>query len=128
MSDEKTEEPTERKLEQAREKGQSTKSPDVNAAAGLLAATICLSSAAQNSTDHLMKLFALASVNGLQVQSNAQMQELAFEIAKEGLWIVLPFIVVAVLVGLVASFVQVGIVISFEPLLPDFNKVNPAEG
>ena len=128
MSDEKTEEPTDKKLEDARKKGQSTKSPDVNAAAGLLTATICLSVAAHSASEHLLKLFSLASETGLQVQSNIEMLGLALEMAKEGMAMVLPFVVASVLMGLVASFAQVGLIISFEPLQPDFDKVNPASG
>jgi len=128
MSGEKTEEPTEKKLEDAKKKGQSPKSPDVNAAAGLLAMTVCLSAAASIAGGHLFKLFGIVYEHGLQVQTNEQMEALIFDIAKEGLMMVVPFLAASVMVGFIASFAQVGVQITFEPLTPNFDKVNPASG
>jgi type III secretion protein U len=128
MSDDKTEEPTEQKLQEARRKGQSPKSQDLNVAAGLLTATLCLSAAAPVAADHLRRLFAHAFDAGLLVRSDAQMQAQAFDLAIEGLWVVLPFVATAVLTGFVASFAQVGLNISFDSISPKFDKLNPAEG
>jgi len=128
MSDEKTEEPTDKKLEDAREKGQSTKSQDVNAAAGLLAMTICLAVSASSSAEHLRKIFSIVWEQGLRVTSNDELSALAFALAREGLLLVLPYLGVAVVVAVLVSFAQVGLEISFEPLLPDFDKINPASG
>ncbi len=128
MSGEKTEEPTEKKLDDAKKKGQSPKSPDVNAAAGLLAMTVCLSAAASIAGGHLFKLFGIVYEHGLQVQTNEQMEALIFDIAKEGLMMVVPFLAASVMVGFIASFAQVGVQITFEPLTPNFDKVNPASG
>lgn len=38
------------------------------------------------------------------------------------------FVLLAAAVGVVANVVQVGFLLSFEPLKPDLKKVNPAEG
>ena len=38
------------------------------------------------------------------------------------------FVVVAATVGIVANIVQVGFLLTFEPLKPNFSKLNPAEG
>jgi len=128
MSDEKTEEPTDKKLEDAREKGQSTKSQDVNAAAGMLAMTICLAVSASSSAEHLRKIFRIVWDQGLQVGGNDELLSLAFALAREGLLLLLPYLGVSVAVAVVVSFAQVGLQISFEPLLPDFDKINPASG
>lgn len=128
MSDEKTEEPTDKKLRDAKEKGQSPKSPDLNAAAGLLAATVCLSAAASGSLGHLSKIVRIVQERGIVVSTDIEMQSLAFDIVKEGLLAVLPFLAASVIVGFAASFAQVGVQISFEPLSPDIDKVNPASG
>jgi type III secretion protein U len=40
----------------------------------------------------------------------------------------LPFIAVSVALGVIASFAQVGFNLSFEPISPKFDKLNPAEG
>lgn len=128
MSDEKTEEPTDHKLEEARKKGESPKSTDVNAAAGLLTGTLCLSAGAPAAADHLRRLFEHAVDQGVQVRTDSQAVAQAYDLAFEGLFIVLPFVATAVLTGFVASFAQVGVNITFEPLTPKFDKFNPTEG
>ncbi|WP_374568192.1 type III secretion system export apparatus subunit SctU [Ideonella sp.] len=125
---EKTEQPSQKKLDDAKKKGQSPKSQDLNAAAGLLVTTLCLGAGAASSFEHLNALFSIASGLGLQTHTNAEMLALAFDIAIEGLWIVLPFVAASIAVGLVASFAQVGFNITFEPLTPNFDKVNPGAG
>jgi type III secretion protein U len=125
---EKTEQPSQKKLDDAKKKGQSPKSQDVNAAAGLLVTTMCLGAAATSSLDHLTTLFSLASEFGLQARTDDEMLALAFDMAIEGLWIVLPFIAASIAVGVIISFAQVGFNITFEPLTPNFDKVNPGAG
>lgn len=128
MSGEKTEEPTEKKLKDAREKGESPKSPDVNAALGLFALTVCLAIASKSSAEHLFKMFAIFYERGILAQTNDDVFALVFDMAKEGGLVALPYLGVAVMVGLVASFAQVGVQVTFKPITPDFNKVNPASG
>lgn len=128
MSGEKTEEPTEKKLEDARKKGQSPKSPDVNAAAGLLVMTICLASATSIAGGHLVKLFSIFYEHGVSVQTDQQVAALIFDIVKEGLLMIVPFIGASIVIGLIAAFGQVGVQITFEPLTPNFDKINPASG
>lgn len=125
---EKTEQPSQKKLDDAKKKGQSPKSQDINAAAGLLVVTVCLSAASATALSHLERLFSLASGVGLQARTDSDMFAVAYDIAIEGLWIVLPFVVAAIFVGLIASFAQVGFNITFEPLTPNFDKVNPGSG
>jgi len=125
---EKTEEPSQKKLDDAKKKGQSPKSQDINAAAGLLVTTLCLGAGAAAAFDHLNALFSISSGLGLQVRSDADMQALAFDMAIEGLWIVLPFVAASIAAGVIVSFAQVGFNITFEPLTPNFDKVNPGAG
>ena len=125
---EKTEQPSQKKLDDAKKKGQSPKSQDINAAAGLLVITVCLSAASATALSHLERLFSLASGVGLQAKTDSDVFAVAYDIAIEGLWIVLPFVVAAIFVGLIASFAQVGFNITFEPLTPNFDKVNPGSG
>ena len=128
MSDEKTEEPTDKKLEDAREKGQSHQSQDINAAANLVTATLCLALAAGMSVDHLGALVALAVQNSAAARDDADMNAIAFEMARHGLSIVLPFLVASVTIAVVTGFLQVGLVVSFEPVAFKFEKVDPVAG
>ncbi|HEX6703328.1 MAG TPA: type III secretion system export apparatus subunit SctU [Albitalea sp.] len=128
MSDEKTEEPTDKKLDDAKKKGESPKSPDVNAAFGLLGITVCLSAGSSIAVPHLFKLFEIVCDRGVLVQTNHDMQALIYDIVKEGLLIVLPFLATSVMIGFIAGFAQVGVRVTFEPLTPKFDKLNPASG
>jgi type III secretion protein U len=130
MSDtsDKTEEPTEHKLREARRQGQTSKSQDANSAAVLLVSVLCLLMFASVSMEHFSKLFSTALDIGRVAKDSNQLIALAYDLAIEGLWITLPFVIAVVLGALVVSFAQVGIKISFDPVSPDFNKLNPAEG
>ena len=128
MSGEKTEQPSEKKLDDARSKGEAPKSADVNAAVGLLTMTVCLALASLFAGEHLMKLFAIFYERGVQVQTNAQVQALLYDMLKEGVLTAAPFLGAAVAMALLASFSQVGVRISFDPVTPKFEQVNPAAG
>jgi type III secretion protein U len=128
MSGEKTEEPTRKKLDDARKKGQSPKSQDVNAAAGLVGLLIALVVMAESMLDRLSQMLLRALHQGLAAGSNEDMLALMVDMLKTGIMAVLPFIAVSVALGFVASFAQVGFNLSFEPISPKFDKLNPAEG
>jgi type III secretion protein U len=128
MSDEKTEEPTQKKLLDAKKKGQSPKSQDVNAALSVFGIMVCLMAAGESMFDQVRKLLALGLDHMAELHGDAQMLAIAFDIGMLALVIVLPVVGVAIALGLVASFAQVGVNISFDPLTPNFDKLNPAEG
>ncbi|NRF68491.1 type III secretion system export apparatus subunit SctU [Aquincola sp. S2] len=128
MSDEKTEEPTEKKLDDAKKKGQGPKSQDVNAAAGMITSTVLLSACGGFAAPHLLKLFDIVDKYGWQVKTNHDMVALIQDMAVEGLWMIFPFLAASVMVGFIAAFAQTGVVISFESITPNFDKVNPASG
>jgi type III secretion protein U len=128
MSGEKTEQPTHKKLRDARRKGQSPKSQDVNAAAGLLATVLCLVAIGDGMVAQLSRALLLALEPGTTVRSDAQMAVLMLDQLRSAFWAVLPVLAVSVATGLVAGFAQVGLEVSFDPINPDFNKLNPVEG
>jgi type III secretion protein U len=128
MSGEKTEEPTEKKLEDAREKGEAPKSQDVNAAAGMMAGTLLLMMSSWICGDHLRKLFAIANSHAWLVQSDDETLKLMYDMAAEGILMSLPYLAASIVTGFIASFAQVGVQISFEPITPNFDKINPGSG
>jgi type III secretion protein U len=128
MSGEKTEEPTQKKLDDARKKGQSPKSQDVNAAVGLVGLLIALVVTAESMFDRLSQMLLRALHQGLAAGSNQDMLALMVDMLKNGIMATLPFIAVSVALGVIASFAQVGFNLSFDPISPKFDKLNPAEG
>jgi type III secretion protein U len=128
MSGEKTEQPTHRKLQQARNKGQSPKSQDVSAAAGLVAMLLCLVFMGGALLAELSRVLLLALEPGIVLRSDAEMAALMFDQLRSAFLALLPVLAVSVVTGIVAGFAQVGMQVSFDPVNPDFNKLNPVEG
>ncbi len=128
MSDEKTEEPTQKKLDDAIEKGQSPKSTDVNAAAGLLVCLLYLTVAGRSMAQTAVDLMNLTFDISHGLEDDTALMRRAGEAAFMGLKLIVPFVCMTVLVGIASAFAQVGLNISGESLGPDFNKINPAEG
>jgi type III secretion protein U len=128
MSGEKTEEPTEKKLRDAREKGEAPKSQDVNAAASIACATILLVLSSWIAGEHLRKLFDIVMERAWLARDHDETMALMFEMMREAVMMSLPYLATAVFVGFGASFAQVGVQISFEPLTPNLDKINPGSG
>jgi type III secretion protein U len=128
MSDEKTEEPTQKKLDDAKKKGQSPKSQDVNAAVSVFGVMVCLMAAGESMFDGIKKVIALGFDHIAEIQGDDQMLAIAFDLGMRSLLIVLPVIGASVMLGLIAAFAQVGVNIAFDPISPNFDKLNPAEG
>jgi len=125
---EKTEEPTDHKLEEARKKGQSPKSADVVVAAILVVSMMALMGGGETIHNRLSKTVSLAMRQGMQAQSNEEVFAIVSDMVLNGLIASLPLVAVSVLVAVVALFGQIGFNLSFEAITPKFDKLNPAEG
>jgi len=128
MSGEKTEKPTEKRLKDVREKGQASKSPDVTESASLLTLVIGLSATVVPLAEMIHTLIhtALEAVAG--DRSLQSIWVALANIAKTGALLMVPIALVAALAGLIANAVQVRFVVSFDPVAPKFEAVNPASG
>lgn len=128
MSSEKTEEPTEQKLEKAREKGQVAKSADlVHALAllGTLAAMLLFAGSIWERFDALVR----SSLNfGDGDISLMELYQRAGSMAMNLLWIVLPLLAAAAMFSIVGLLMQVGFFLSPKALEPNFDKLNPVNG
>lgn len=49
-------------------------------------------------------------------------------ISQSGMWMVLPMFGVAILCSILAGVMQVGVMVTTEPLTPDWNRISPVEG
>lgn len=132
MSDEeddssKTEDPTQKKLEEARKKGQVPQSKEVNSWITLLAITLLIGTAAGGlfvNFENFLKVFIeqphLMGSGGIgSVLSQTMIKTLGF--------IAVPMIVLFV-AALIGPFAQVGFMIAPEVLKMDFSKVSPMKG
>ncbi|HEX7684142.1 MAG TPA: type III secretion system export apparatus subunit SctU [Trinickia sp.] len=128
MSGEKTEQPTEKRLRDVRKKGQASKSQDIAESVCVLAVVIMLAAALHLVTDllHTIVHAALEAVHG---DHSLQSTLVALGgMAKAGVLLSVPIALGAALAAGVANAAQVNLLVSFEPVMPKFDQVNPASG
>jgi flagellar biosynthetic protein FlhB len=125
----KTEAPTPRRREEAREQGNVARSADLSAAAMLLGALLLLNWFGSG-------LFAALSAAVRQMLGSASMSNLDSRIAGEGILALLlvigravfPLMLGVVLIALAANIAQVGLHLTPAKLKPDFGSLNPLRG
>lgn len=128
MSDEKTEEPSEKKLEKARQDGKVVKSTDLTATAILLAVGGLMLLAGPSLGDALRALLAPALDARAITRPDADLLLYARRIGLQGLLLLAPFLVACVVAAVVGTLAQTGINLSFKPVEPKFDAVNPGAG
>ncbi len=129
FSGEKTEKPTPKKLEDARKKGQVAKSMEINSAVILLVSLVFLRFFMSDMVKNMQAIF----VTFFQFDSN---RVLTVEIVQHIyitvlLWlarIVLPVMLLSMLAGLISNYVQIGFLLTPEPLKMKLEKINPIKG
>lgn len=126
MSGEKTEQPTPKKLRDARKKGQVAKSQDVTTAL-LMGATFTTIGATWDWTLRQLKELVLLPTHFYTQPFDQAFQQVAYGILTKALLISLPVVLVGFVAGLAGSYLQVGPLLTFEPLKPELKKLNPLE-
>lgn len=130
QSGEKTEQPTERRLREARRKGQVTKSQDLTAALLLIGAIAMLWIASSYMLNGLREAM-LNSVKGAAAFNGELNGEMALAAFREGVWALAwalaPLFAMLFIIALLVSYLQVGPVFAVESIKPNFNKLNPAQ-
>ena len=117
------------KLEQARKRGIVSKSPDMVSAAILIAMVAYLYAMGWSSTrDQLMLARAALAQAGRLDFSFGSTLGLVERLLTDSLCALAPFLLTLVLTAVVANLGQTGPVFSFKPLGPDFDRINPAKG
>lgn len=129
MSGEKTEQPTAKKLRDARKKGQVSSSKDVVSAALVVLMFALLWGASGFYADKLRELILLPTVFIGSDMPFYQALEQTFDgLIVLFLQMIAPPLVLAVVVGIAAHLGQFGFLLAFESLKPDLNKLNPGKG
>ena len=126
---EKTEAPTPRRLQEARDKGDVAKSQEVPSAAVLLAGLLTLYLLSDYMLEHfsLMLKHYLGSLHSTTIVP-ANMTMLTRESMEYTVLLTGPLMAVVMLVALGANLAQVGVLFAAEKLTPDLNKLNPIQG
>jgi type III secretion protein U len=128
MSDEKTEPASAKKLEDARKKGQVPQSKDLASAFAFMFALAAMMATATSSLEHVRSIVSLSTTTKKQETDVQTLYSTLYAMLTDGLWIVGPILAAAVVGGLVGGLSHVGLNISFEPLAPKFDKLDPVAG
>jgi type III secretion protein U len=126
MSGEKTEEPTGKKLRDARKKGQTAQSKDVTSTASLAAVFAYFFVKWDSIQQQLVDLIGAPALFYKQPFGAAASGVLGL-CGQALVSICLPLIILPVFVGVAANFFQVGPLLAFEQVKPDPKKLNPFE-
>lgn len=125
FAEEKTEQPTAKKLKEARDKGQIAQSKDFNSVVSLLAVFVALAGLWQFFADNVFSFFyATIELIPTPEAGVGRFNESLIFILKMSL----PLLGVALITGLAASYAQVGVLFTAEPLKPQFSRINPLKG
>jgi len=129
-SSEKTEEPTQRKQEESRKKGQVTKSAELSSVFVILAAFVALKSASpyiyEKMTGYMR--FAFTEIN---VREDFTIQSIHFVIMNAAVVFmetIIPVMLSVLVVSVVVLFLQVGFNFTPDAIMPQFSRINPMSG
>ena len=126
---EKTEEPTPKKRQQAREEGQVAQSPEVATSLLLLIGFVLMIPVGGK----LFEAMSVAMVSALRdlahwdMTDSTSMEALAMQFAPSGLWL-LVFSGALAIAAVAVLLLQVGWLPTLKPLIPKFSKVSPLAG
>lgn len=127
---EKTEQATDKKLDDARKKGQVAQSKDLSSAFAFAFASGTLIFTATQGADRIRSIVA-GSVDGVSKDGEHALSEAlvaAQVMAIDALWIVGPVLVAAVLGALVGGLAHVGFNFAVDPLIPKLERIDPVSG
>lgn len=131
MSGEKTEQPTEKRLRDARKKGQVAKSQDLTSALMLLTAVCIFWLGGTMMATVLMRTMK----NGLETAGafdGVLTKDRAMEVLTQGAidmgTALAPWFIFMFIGAILFNYIQVGSMFAVEGLKPELNKLNPAEG
>lgn len=125
---EKSEEPTPKKIEDARKEGNVPKSQDVAAIVTLALAFLAFLLLFDFITSRIYQLYSyIMQLMGSDIDKE-QVFRLSFVLLKEFVIMVLPLTLMIAIAGVIAHIAQFGFLFSTKPLTPDLKKIDPIKG
>jgi flagellar biosynthetic protein FlhB len=125
---EKTEEPTSKKIEDARKEGNVPKSQDTSGVVALFVAILAFLMLFPYMSKHVVLLFKYYfSLLGMPLD-RALMIDIAIVTIKEFLLIIMPLSIAVAIAGVIAAVAQFGFLFTTKSIMPDFKKIDPIKG
>ncbi|HAP32656.1 MAG TPA: flagellar biosynthesis protein FlhB, partial [Firmicutes bacterium] len=129
FAQEKTEEPTPHRLQEARRRGQVAKSVEIDTALNIFGMVIFFLGFGWYYREGLSALFyAYLGKAPAQVTDNFDYDFWLSHSLEQFILLAAPFFLAAFAVGLLSNVAQVGFLVSVEALKPQLNRLNPQEG
>ena len=126
---EKTEQATSKRRQDAREKGQVAKSRELASVAILGACLIYFYFDASVMANRLMEMMKMSfRKSGQMTITMSTVQPLLLDLLFQMLVLLGPFLLIVVLAGFGANILQVGFLFSSESITPKFSKIDPIQG
>ncbi|WP_151900798.1 flagellar biosynthesis protein FlhB [Sulfurimonas hydrogeniphila] len=125
---EKTEEPTPKKIEDARKEGNVPKSQDTSGVITLFVAILGILMLFPYMATHMIRLFQYYfSLIGMSVDKLFAI-DIAIVTIREFLLMVIPLAAAVAIAGVVAALAQFGFLFTTKAIMPDFKKIDPIKG
>jgi type III secretion protein U len=125
MSGEKTEQPTPKRLRDARKKGQVAKSREIGSTANIMGVFVFLWIAGELFVTHCKELMVMGT-QGYDAPFEEALKSVASGIATELILLTFPLLLLVIVLGIAANFFQVGALFAPELVKPDLKRLNPA--
>jgi len=125
---EKTEEPTPKKIEDARKEGNVPKSQDASGVGTLFVAILAFLMLFPYMGKHTLGLFEYYfSMQGTSLDSRV-MIDIAVVTIREFLMIIMPLAIAVAIAGILAALSQFGFLFTTKAIVPDLKKIDPIKG
>ena len=125
---EKTEEPTQKKIEDARKEGNVPKSQDTSGVITLFVAILAVLLLFPYMAKHMIILSQYYfSIIGTPLDK-LYMMDIAIVTMREFLLIIMPLATAVAVAGVIAAMAQFGFLFTTKAIMPDFKKINPIKG
>lgn len=121
---EKTEPPSQKKIRDARQRGEVAKSKDFTQTVLVLALFGYFLSAGRDVFEDIGRLMMLP-MNFIAADFRTAVSMIFEEIMLEAVWLLIPVLLIVIGLGIFCEAVQTGLNISFEALKPSAKKINP---
>ncbi len=127
MSAEKTEQPTPKKLRDARKKGQVAKSKEVSGTLGLIAVVATLWGLSDTYIVTIIEMVVLPA-DVYTENFKAALKIVTTGVLEKSIMLTIPLILVAVISAIVGNVLQFGLLFAPEGIKPDIKKISPIGG
>lgn len=126
-SEEKTEQPTKKKLRDLRKKGQIAKSKDVVIAFNMIAAFLYIWIGWDFIKKRILEMMTLPS-HYYDVPFKEGFPHVIAGVLMKAILVVTPLIALVVVMVVFAHFLQFGVLFSVHPIVPNMSRIHPVEG